>query len=83
MQLGKTKAIKHSGGLFLTFVTTLTQTCHNGKKEAMILIYGYRSAGVLPLIYLFAWCTLPLLAPNTKANPCSKTWQQILLKFKL
>jgi hypothetical protein len=24
---------------------------------------------VLPLTCLFAWCTLPLLSPNTKVNP--------------
>jgi hypothetical protein len=73
MQLGGTKAIKHSKGLLLTFATTSAQTSHNGKKEVMVLIYGYRSTWVLPLTYLSVWCTLPLLAPNTKANPCSKT----------
>jgi hypothetical protein len=45
VKLGKTKAIKHSGGLLLTSVPTLTQTCHSGRKEAMILIYGYGSIG--------------------------------------
>ncbi len=75
MQLGNTKAIKHSeGGLLLTFVATLGHTCHNGRKETTILIYGYGSAGVLPLICLSAWCMLPLLVPNTRMNPCSKTW---------
>jgi hypothetical protein len=83
VQLGKTKVIKHSRGLLLTFIATLTQTCHNGRKEATILIHGYGSVRVLPLTCLFTRCTLPLLAPNTRANPCSKTWQQILLKFKL
>jgi hypothetical protein len=83
VQLGRTKAIKHNGGLLLTFVATLAQTCQSGRKEAMILIYGYESTGVLPLIYLSTWCTLPLLDLNTKANPCSKTWQEILIKFKL
>jgi hypothetical protein len=43
MQLGRTKAIKHSGGLLLTFAATSAQTCHSGRKEAMILIYGYGS----------------------------------------
>jgi hypothetical protein len=43
----------------------------------MILIYGYGSTGVLPLTCLSAWCTLPLLDLNTRANPCSKTWQDI------
>jgi hypothetical protein len=44
MQLGRTKAIKYSGGgLLFTFTTTLAQTCHSGRKEAMILIYGYGS----------------------------------------
>jgi len=74
MQLGNTKVTKHSGGLLFTFIATLGQTYHNGKKEATILIYGYGSTGVLPLTCLSAWCTLPLLAPNTKMNPCSKTW---------
>jgi len=76
MQFGKTKAIKHSGGggLLLTFITTLAQTYHIGRKEAMILIYVYELATVLPLTYLFAWCTMPLLAPNTRMNRCSKTW---------
>jgi len=32
------------GGLLFTFVATLAQTCHNGKKETTILIYGYRGA---------------------------------------
>jgi hypothetical protein len=44
MQLGRTKVIKHSGGggrLLLTFVVTSGQTCHSGRKEAMIFIYGY------------------------------------------
>jgi hypothetical protein len=42
MQLGKTKVIKHSGGgLLLTFVTTLAQTYHSGRKQATIFIYGY------------------------------------------
>ncbi len=72
VQLGKTQAIKHSGGLF-TFVATLAQTCHSGSKEVTILIYGYGLVGVLPLTCLFAWCTLPLLAPNTKVNPYCKT----------
>jgi hypothetical protein len=75
LQLGKTKTIKHSEGLLLTFATTLAQTCHNGRKEATILIYGYGSAGVLPLICLSAWCMLPLLALNSKANPYYKTRQ--------
>jgi hypothetical protein len=44
MQLEKTKVIKHSGGLLFTFAATLAQTCHNGKKEVMIFIYGYGSA---------------------------------------
>ncbi len=73
MQLGNTKATKHNGGLLFTFVATLGQTCHSGRKEATILIYGYGSIGVLPLTCLFVWCTLPLLAPNTKMNPYSKT----------
>ncbi len=74
MQLGRTKAIKHSGGgLLLTFAATLAQTYHSGRKEAMILIYGYGLVRVLPLTCLSAWCTLPLLAPNTRTNPCSKT----------
>ncbi len=83
VQLGRTKAIKHSGGLLFTFAATSAQTCHSGRKEAMILIYGYGSTRVLPLTCLSAWCTLPLLDLNTRANPCSKTWQEILLKFKL
>ncbi len=83
MQLGNTKATKHSGGLLFTFIVTLGQIYHSGRKEATILIYGYRSAGVLFLTCLSVWCMLPLLAPNTRMNPCSKTWQQILLKFKL
>jgi hypothetical protein len=62
------------GGLLLTFATTSTQTFHSGKKEATILIYGYGSARVMPLTCFSAWCTLPLLAPNTIANPCFKTW---------
>ncbi len=49
----------------------------------MSFIYGYGSTGVLPLIHLSVWCTLPLLVPNTRVNPYSKTQQQILLKFKL
>jgi hypothetical protein len=73
VQLGRTKAIKHSGGLLLTFSATLAQTCHSGRKEAMILIYGYGSTGMLPLTCLFVWCTLPLLNLNMRANPCSKT----------
>jgi hypothetical protein len=74
MQLGTTKAIKHSGGgLLFTFVATLAQTYHSGKKEATTLIYSYRSVGVLPLTRLSAWCTLPQLAANTRANPCFKT----------
>jgi hypothetical protein len=64
VQLGGTKAIKYSKGLLFTFATTLTQTYHSGKKEATILIYGYRLAGVLPLTCLSAWCTLPLLVPK-------------------
>jgi hypothetical protein len=36
------------------------------RKEAIIFIYGYGSAGVLPLICLSAWCTLPLLALNAR-----------------
>jgi hypothetical protein len=32
------------GGLLFIFVATLTQTCHNGRKETTILIYGYRGA---------------------------------------
>jgi hypothetical protein len=75
VELGKTNVIKHSGGLLLTFIATLPQTYHSEKKEATIIIYGYELAGVLPLTCLSAWCTLPLLAPNTKTNPCSKTWQ--------
>jgi hypothetical protein len=39
VKLGKTKAIKHSGGLLLTFVGTLTQTCHSGRKEGSHDIY--------------------------------------------
>jgi hypothetical protein len=74
VQLGRIKAIKHSGGLLLTFATTLAQTCHNGRKKTMILIYGYGSSGVMPVTCLSTWCTLPLLAPNTRANPYSKTW---------
>jgi hypothetical protein len=72
MQLGKTKAIKHNGGLFI-FAATSAQTCHNGRKETMIFIYGYGSTRVLPLICLSAWCMLPLLDLNTRTNPCSKT----------
>jgi hypothetical protein len=83
VQLGKTKAIKHNERLLLTFTATLTQTWHNGRKHAMILIYGYESIRELPLTCLSAWCTLPLLARNMRANPYSKTWQHILLKFKL
>ncbi len=71
------------GGLLLTFIATLAQTCHSGTKEATILIYGYGLKGVLPLTYLSVWCMLPQLVPNTRVNLCSKTWQQILLKFKL
>jgi hypothetical protein len=44
----------------------------------MILICGYESIGVLPLTCLFAWCTLPLLDLNTKMNPYSKTWQEVV-----
>jgi hypothetical protein len=61
-----------AGGLLFTFVTTLAQTYHSGRRETTIPIYGYGSIGVLPLTYLYAWCMLPLLAPNTRANPCSK-----------
>jgi hypothetical protein len=57
VQLRRTKTIKHSEGLLLTFVNTSTQTCHNGRKEVMILIYGYKSARVLPLTCLSMWCT--------------------------
>jgi hypothetical protein len=70
----KIKVIKHSEGLLLTFVATLAQTYHNGRKEITIFIYGYKLAKVLSLTFLSAWCTLPLLAPNTRVNPCSKTW---------
>jgi hypothetical protein len=81
VQLGRTKAIKHSGGgLLLTFSATSAQTYHSGRKETMIRTYGYGSTRVLPLTCLSAWCTLPLLDLNTRANPCSKTWQEILLK---
>jgi hypothetical protein len=83
VQWGRKKRLNIVGGLLLTFAATLAQTCHNGRKEAMILIYGYGSIGVLPLICLSAWCMLPLLDLNTRTNPCSKTWQKILLKFKL
>jgi hypothetical protein len=84
LQLGRIKAIKHSGGgLLLTFIATSTQTYHSGRKEAMIFIYGYGLTGMLPLTCLSTWCTLPLLDLNTRANPCSKIWQEILLKFKL
>ncbi len=75
MQLGRIKAIKHSGGLLFTFATTLAKTYHNGRKEVTILIYGYGSVRMLPLVCLLTWCTLPLLVQNTKANFCSKTWQ--------
>ncbi len=27
---------------------------------------------MLPLTCLSSWCTLPLLVPNTRTNPCSK-----------
>jgi hypothetical protein len=43
VQLGRTKVIKHSGGVVVTFAATSAQTCHNGRKETMILIYGYGS----------------------------------------
>jgi hypothetical protein len=69
MEVGKTKMIKHKGGLLLTFIITSAQTCHNGRKEAVIFIYGYESAGVLPPTCLSAWCMLPLLALNTRADP--------------
>jgi hypothetical protein len=81
VQLGIT--IKHSGGLLLIFSTISAQTYHSGRKEATIPIYGLGSTWVLPLICLYAWGTLPLLTPNMRMNSCSKTWQQILLKFKL
>ncbi len=35
-----------------TFVATLTQTCHSGRKEAKILIYNYGTIG-LPTPNLF------------------------------
>jgi hypothetical protein len=73
MQLGRTKATKHNGGLLLTFVATSTQTCHSGRKEAMIIIYGYGSIRVLPLTCLSMWCMLPLFDLNMRTNPCSKT----------
>jgi hypothetical protein len=40
VQLGKIKVIKHSVGLLLTFVVTLTQTYHSGRKEVTIFICG-------------------------------------------
>jgi hypothetical protein len=49
----------------------------------MILIYGYGSIGVLPLICLFAWCTLPLLAPNMRVNPCSKNLVMDIAKVQI
>jgi hypothetical protein len=33
----------------VTFATTLAQTCHSGKKEATIFIYGYGSTRVAAL----------------------------------
>jgi hypothetical protein len=55
VQLGRTKMIKHNRGLLLTFATASTQTYHNGRKKTTILIYGYKSKGVLPLICLSTW----------------------------
>jgi hypothetical protein len=43
VQLGRIKAIKHSGGLLLIFVATSAQTYHSGRKQAMIIISGYGS----------------------------------------
>jgi hypothetical protein len=40
------------GGLLVIFATTLTQTCHGGKKEATIFIYGYGLAGVAPNLFV-------------------------------
>jgi hypothetical protein len=60
--------------LLFTFVTTLAHTCHSGRKETMIFIYGYKLAWVLPLTCLFTWCTLPLLDSNMRANVATPLW---------
>jgi hypothetical protein len=53
VKLGRTKVIKHSGGVLLIFAATSSQIRHSGRKEAMILIYGYGLVEVMPLIYLY------------------------------
>ncbi len=62
VQLGKTKVIKHNGGgLLFIFVATLAQTCHNGRKEAMIIIYGYWSSrGVALDLFVYVVYATPI-----------------------
>jgi len=49
------------GGLLFIFITTLTQTYHSGRKEAMIIIYGYRSArGVVPDLFVCMMYVAPV-----------------------
>jgi hypothetical protein len=47
------------GGLLVTFAATLAQTCHGGKKETTIFIYGYELTGMLPL----TCCLCGVVAP--------------------
>jgi hypothetical protein len=74
MQLGNTKATKHSGGVTAYFRSHLRPNLSQWKEGSHdSYLWLQVSRGATPIL-LSAWCTLPLLAPNTRMNPCSKTW---------
>jgi len=74
MQLGNTKATKHSGGVTAYFRSHLRPNLSQWKEGSHdSYLWLQVSRGATPIL-LSAWCTLPLLAPNTRMNPYSKTW---------
>jgi hypothetical protein len=83
VQLGTIKAIKHSGGVATYFRNEFNPNLLQWKEGSHDSYIWLRVNMDATLDLFVCGCMLPLLVPNTRTNPCSKTWQQILLKFKL
>jgi len=74
VQLRKSKVIKHSERVIAYFRNHLSPNSQWKEKNHDYYLWLRVSMGAA-LTYLSTWCIMPLLAPNMKVNPCSKTWQ--------
>ncbi len=73
VQLGKTKAIKHCGGVVVYFCNHFSPNLSKWKEgNHDSYLWLWANKGVAPNLFVYV-VRLPLFAPNIRTNPCFKT----------